>query len=237
MEINAFLIIVAVILIGCVLLGCKKGFVHTVFTMFSLLIVSLLTGLLSPYVGDYVTNHTDIPKSIRNSVEQQIKLKDRVNINESARINEYIDKIDLPEQLRDVIKEKSKKAGDAVAATTAEAANQMIGNIYDRITELIISAIAYVFTFAVVLVIVIVAGLLLDIVAKLPGIKQANTVLGGIIGFVQGYLIVSLLYIIAMAFAATKLGTSVIEMVDNSSVLTWFYEHNIVVNIVFGMLR
>ena len=237
MEINVFLIIVLIILIGCVLLGCKKGFVHTVFTMFSILIITILTGLLSPYVGDYVTNHTDIPKNIRNSVEQKIGLKNKVNLNESGKIDEYIDKIDLPEQLRDVIKEKSKKAGDAVSATTVEATNRMIDNIYDRITELIISAIAYLFTFAVMGVVVLVTWLLLDIVSKLPGIKQANTILGGIMGFVQGYLIVSLLYIAAMAFAVTKLGASVIEMVDNNSILTWFYEHNIIVNIVFGMLK
>ena len=221
MEVNALLIIIALILIGCVILGCKKGFVHTVFTMFSLLIIIFLTGLLSPYVGDYITNHTQVPQRIRSKVEQKVSLKEKVNTYEEVMLNQYIDKIEVPEQLKDVIKDKSKKAGDAVSATTAEASKKMIGNIYDRITEFIVNAIAYLFTLAVVVVIVIVAGLLLDIVAKLPGIKQANTVLGGIVGLAQGYLIVSLLYIAAMAFAATGFGATVIGMVNDNTILTW----------------
>ena len=102
---------------------------------------------------------------------------------------------------------------------------------------MIVSAIAYLFTFAVVGVIVLIAGILLDIVSKLPGIKQANAILGVIVGFVQGYLAVSVVYIAAVAFAATELGASVISQVAESEILTWFYNHNIVVDIVFGMLK
>lgn len=233
MEVNALLIIIVLIIIGCVLLGCKKGFVHTVFTMLSLVIIIFLTGLLSPYVGEYITNHTQVPDRIRSKVEQKISFK----VSQEVSRDRYIDKIEIPDQLKDVIKDKSEKAGDAVSATTTDGSRKMIGSIYDRITEFIVNAIAYLFTLAVVVVVVIVAGLLLDIVAKLPGIKQANTILGGIFGLAQGYLIVSLLYIAAMAFAATGFGSAVIGMVNNNQILTWFYEHNFVVEIVFGMLK
>jgi len=237
MEINALLIIVVIIMAACIVIGVKRGFIHTVFSTFSLLIVVLLTGLLSPYVADYITNHTDVPKSIRSAVEDKIRLEDKINITEDVTLNNYIDKIELPEQLRDLIKDKSKEAGDPASAVSQEASSRMIKTIYDRITELIVSAIAYLFTFAVMEVVVLIAGLLLDIVAKLPGIKQANEILGGITGFVQGYLIVSVLYIAAMAFAASSFGAAVIDMVKENSILTWFYEHNFIVDIVFGMLK
>ena len=145
--------------------------------------------------------------------------------------------MDMPEQLKEVIKEKSQAAGDAFSATTEAASEKLVTGIYDRITDLIVSAIAYLFTFAVVGVIVLIAGILLDIVSKLPGIKQANAILGVIVGFVQGYLAVSVVYIAAVAFAATELGASVISQVAESEILTWFYNHNIVVDIVFGMLK
>ncbi|MEE3499726.1 MAG: CvpA family protein, partial [Ruminococcus bromii] len=151
--------------------------------------------------------------------------------------NDLIDKMDMPEQLKEVIKEKSQAAGDAFSATTGAASEKLVTGIYDRITDLIVSAIAYLFTFAVVGVIVLIAGILLDIVSKLPGIKQANAILGVIVGFVQGYLAVSVVYIAAVAFAATELGASVISQVAESEILTWFYNHNIVVDIVFGMLK
>ena len=234
---NVFLIIVAVVLLGCTALGAKKGFVHTVFTMFSLLIIIILTGVLSPYVADYINDHTEIPGKIHSKVEQKIDLKNKVDVYQRGKISEYLDKIELPDQLKEIIQEKCKSAGDADTSTTAEGAGQMIENIYTRITELIVSAIAYIFTFMVVCVIVLIAGLLLDIASKLPGIKQANTVLGLIMGFVQGYLIVSVLYLAALAFATTSVGTSVIEMVNESEILTWFYANNPVVNLMFGMVK
>lgn len=237
MVINAFLIIVALILIGCTVLGGIKGFVHTIFTMFSLFIIIMLTGVLSPYVADYINGHTDVPKSIHSKVEEKINLKEKISSDSSANRNDLIDKMDMPEQLKEVIKEKSQVAGDAFSATTEAASEKLVTGIYDRITDLIVSAIAYLFTFAVVGVIVLIAGILLDIVSKLPGIKQANAILGVIVGFVQGYLAVSVVYIAAVAFAATELGASVISQVAESEILTWFYNHNIVVDIVFGMLK
>ena len=237
MVINAFLIIVALILIGCTVLGGIKGFVHTIFTMFSLFIIIMLTGVLSPYVADYINGHTDVPKSIHSKVEEKINLKEKISSDSSANRNDLIDKMDMPEQLKEVIKEKSQAAGDAFSATTEATSEKLVTGIYDRITDLIVSAIAYLFTFAVVGVIVLIAGILLDIVSKLPGIKQANAILGVIVGFVQGYLAVSVVYIAAVAFAATELGASVISQVAESEILTWFYNHNIVVDIVFGMLK
>lgn len=237
MVINAFLIIVALILIGCTVLGGIKGFVHTIFTMFSLFIIIMLTGVLSPYVADYINGHTDVPKSIQSKVEEKINLKEKISSDSSANRNDLIDKMDMPEQLKEVIKEKSQAAGDAFSATTEAASEKLVTGIYDRITDLIVSAIAYLFTFAVVGVIVLIAGILLDIVSKLPGIKQANAILGVIVGFVQGYLAVSVVYIAAVAFVATELGASVISQVAESEILTWFYNHNIVVDIVFGMLK
>jgi len=237
MVINAFLIIVAVLLIGFTILGGVKGFVHTVFTMFALFIIIMLTGVLSPYLAGYIENHTEIPGRIHLKVEEKLDLKGKIRLDTSTNRNDLIDMIEVPDQLKTIIKDKSQQAGDAFSATTEEASAKLVTAIYDRITELIISAIAYLFTFAVVGVIVLIAGLLLDIISKLPGIKQANAVLGAIVGFVQGYLAVSVLYIAAMAFAATEIGASVISMVDESEILTWFYEHNIVVDIVFGMLK
>lgn len=234
---NVFLIFVGLTLIGFTILGGFKGFVHTIFTMFSLFLIILLTGVLSPHVADYINNHTEIPKRIHSKVEEKIKLKDKVTPGSSSNRDELIDALDAPEQLKQVIKDRSQKAGDAFSATTEEASKKLMTSIYDRITELIVNAIAYLFTFAVVGVIVIITGLLLDVVAKLPGIKQANTILGAVIGLLQGYLVVSLIYVLATAFGATAFGSGIIGMVAESDILSWFYEHNIVVDIVFGMFK
>ena len=238
MVINAFLIIVALILIGCTVLGGIKGFVHTIFTMFSLFIIILLTGVLSPYVADYVKGHTDIPKSINSKVEEKLQFKEKVrNTEKVVSAKDLLKDVNMPDQIKTLIQDEYQKLSGKFSATAESEAEIYIDGLYDEITGLIISAIAYLFTFAVVGVIVLIAGILLDIVAKLPVIRTANAILGVIVGFVQGYLAVTVLYIAAMAFAATELGASVISQVAESEILTWFYEHNPIVDILFGMLK
>ena len=234
---NVFLIFVGLTLIGFTILGGFKGFVHTIFTMFSLFLIILLTGILSPHVADYINNHTEIPKRIHSKVEEKINLKEKIKSGMATKRDDLIDSINAPEQLKNLLKEKSEKAGVDRSATTESDSKSLIDSIYDRITELIVNAIAYLFTFAVVGVIVIITGLLLDVVAKLPGIKQANTILGAVIGLLQGYMVVSLIYVLATAFGATAFGSGIIGMVAESDILSWFYEHNIVVDIVFGMFK
>ncbi len=234
---NVFLIFVGLTLIGFTILGGFKGFVHTIFTMFSLFLIILLTGVLSPHVADYINNHTEIPKRIHSKVEEKINLKEKIKSGMATKRDDLIDSINAPEQLKNLLKEKSEKAGVDRSATTESDSKSLIDSIYDRITELIVNAIAYLFTFAVVGVIVIITGLLLDVVAKLPGIKQANTILGAVIGLLQGYMVVSLIYVLATAFGATAFGSGIIGMVAESDILSWFYEHNIVVDIVFGMFK
>ena len=242
MVVNAFLIIVAAVIIVCILIGAKKGFVQTVFTMFSLFIIVILTAVLSPYVSGYITEHTQIPSNIKTKIEKKIDLEGKIRESEESltisTTENVIDLIDIPEQLKDLVKEKGKEAGKLLASDTKDPKKtEIVNNIYDWITELIVDAIAYLFTFAVLLVVFLVAGLLLDIISKLPVIRQANTILGAIMGFVQGYIIVSIMYIASLAFSSVSLGASVIEMVNESSLLTTFFDHNPIVDIVFGMLK
>ena len=83
MVINAFLIIVALILIGCTVLGGIKGFVHTIFTMFSLFIIIMLTGVLSPYefIGAVINRRLpnpfmpDAPQRIAMDTSQKLPIR------------------------------------------------------------------------------------------------------------------------------------------------------------------
>ena len=104
--------------------------------------------------------------------------------------------------------------------------------VYDGLAEMIVGAISYMITFAVASLVVLVLGLLLDIAAKLPGIRQMNKLLGGLMGFAQGYLVISLIYVVAVAFASTEFGSGILEMISRNSLLTWIYGNNFVVDIL-----
>lgn len=232
---NLYLILVLIIMLACIVFGYIRGFIRTVYSMCALAIIIILTAVLSPYVKVYIEKNTGIPATIESGLEQKIDLKGKIDEKTDTKYTDYVDKIDLPEQLRDVIKEKGRKAGEEVDSYVDRVSDELVSSVYSNLTEMIVSAIAYLFTMAVISVVVLVIGLLLNIVEKLPVIKQLNKVLGIAAGFVQGYLYISVFYLAALAFGATGIGSSLLEMVNRNAVLSWLYDYNPVVKFVMSL--
>lgn len=232
MQVNIFLIVVLAIIAVCTIIGYARGFIKTVFSMAAMLIMLILTVILSPYVKTYIRENTKLPEKVYSGVEEKFNLSEKFEVDATGKMTDYVDTLGLPDKLNEVILEKAKESGEAVDEGLSLARDEAVSSIYKQITDIVLSAIAYVFTFAVVGVIMVVAGLLLNIMEKLPVIKQMNKLLGLLIGFLQGYLVISLLYVIATALGATGFGSGILEMVGESSVLSFIYDHNFIVNFV-----
>lgn len=222
-------------MLACIIFGYMRGFIRTIYSMCALAVIIVLTAVLSPYVKVYIEKNTGIPASITSGLEQKIDLKSKIDEKTDTKYADYVDKIEIPDQLKDVIKEKGRKAGKNVDSYVDQVSDELVSSIYTNLTDMIIGAIAYLFTMAVISVIILVIGMLLNIVEKLPVIKQLNKVLGIAAGFVQGYLYISVLYLAALAFAATALGNSLMEMVNSNAFLAWLYEYNPVVKFVMSL--
>lgn len=235
MGINIFLIVVLIVLAVCTIVGYYRGLIKTIFSMAAMLVILILTVILSPYVKTYIRENTKLYDKVYSQVEEKFQLEDKQETgipDGGENIPEYVKQLGFPEKMNEKLIDKTILPGNIVEKTITSAKDTIRKAIYDQVTEMILSAIAYIFTFAVVGVIIMVAGLLLNVVDKLPVIKQMNRVLGLIIGFLQGYLIISLLYVLATAFGATSLGAGVLEMVSESPILSFIYNNNIIVNFI-----
>lgn len=232
---NTFLLIVILILAGCTLIGYIKGFVKTVFSMCAMLVVIALTLVFSPYVKTYIEKNTKLPERVNEKVAQKYATEEEINFDVGLELDEYIDKIPIPEQMKEILVTKSRKAGDSLSAGTEAAIEKMKESVRERITDTIISAIAYLFTLAVVSVVVMVAGLLLNIVSKLPVIRKLNKFLGTVAGFVEGYVVISVYYMAVTALGVTEFGSSMLQMLSESPFLTWLYANNPIINIIMKL--
>lgn len=232
---NTFLLIVILILAGCTLIGYIKGFVKTVFSMCAMLVVIALTLVFSPYVKTYIEKNTKLPDRVNEKVSQKFATEEKMDFDAGLELDEYIEKIPIPEQMKDILVTKSRKAGDALSAGTEAAIEKMKESVWNRITDTIISAIAYLFTLAVVSVVVMVAGLLLNIVSRLPVIRKLNKFLGTIAGFFEGYVVVSVYYMAVTALGVTEFGSSMLQMLSESRFLTWLYANNPIIDIIMKL--
>lgn len=245
--ISWFLIVAAVILVGLTILGAVRGFVHTIFVTFGLVIIIVLTMIFNPYIKSFIKENTDMEQRVKRKVAEKLDLENKFadNLVNEWDVGKFLEKIELPEKIKSSIREstsassiyiKDIKTSDE-SETRKERSRKSIDLIYDSLTDLIIGAMAYLVTFAIGSLIVLVLYLLLGLASKLPVLRTMNGLLGGIFGFLQGYLVLSLIYVIAVAFGSTEFGMSILEQIKGNEILTWFYGHNIVVDLLMSMFK
>lgn len=245
--ISWFLIAAAVVMVALTVIGAIRGFVHTIFVTFGLIIIIVLTMIFNPYIKSFITENTDVAQRVKRKVAEKLDLENKYSENLASEwdVGTFLGKIELPDKIKSSIREATSASSMAIkdikakneAETRKERSKKAIDLIYDSLTDLIMGAIAYLVTFAVASLIVLVLYLLLGLASKLPVLRTMNGLLGGICGFIQGYLVLSLIYVIAVAFGSTDFGMSILEQIKGNSILTWFYGHNIVVDLLMSMFK
>lgn len=72
----------------------------------------------------------------------------------------------------------------------------------------------------------------LNILAKLPILKSMNKICGLLVGFLEGILVLWIIFAVAYAISATPPGVWIEEKAMENSFLTFLYENNLVSHII-----
>lgn len=87
---NWLLIVVCVILFFCTIDGYRKGFVHVLISLLSIVLTIILVGVVNPYISDFLINKTPLYNSINERVitmlEQQEKKEGQPNTEDPTEI-------------------------------------------------------------------------------------------------------------------------------------------------------
>lgn len=231
---NWLLIIIAAVIIGNVIWGFKKGFMRVALSLVSWIIVLVACYVATPVAADIIIDNTPLAAAIQETVTKQLnEAVDEVvgGVAESLD-NEAIAEIEakLPEQLRDAILGENESFGDLITSK---------GEIEVDTTGLANSA-AYLIGLVVVLILtriaLIVVEKILGLVAKLPLIGQADTLLGIAAGALKGLVWSWVVLTVIAMLAYTGINTSLIALVNESGVLVWLYEHNPILMVISSVL-
>jgi len=68
----------------------------------------------------------------------------------------------------------------------------------------------------------------LNLIAKLPLLRQINTVAGLAAGVAEGLLLVWILFVILTMFAGTEFGSEAMSMIAENPLLDFLYKNNMV---------
>lgn len=101
-----------------------------------------------------------------------------------------------------------------------------------RLTEIIFKAIVYVVLFIIVFIVLKIASLALDIISKLPVVKQANQVGGLMVGLVEGLFAVWLMFLVITALGSMSWASEALVEIGSNPVLTFLYDINPIIRIL-----
>ena len=93
---------------------------------------------------------------------------------------------------------------------------------------MIINAIAFVISLILAIIGLIVLCFALNLLTKLPLLKQVNTTAGLAIGLVEGVLVVWILFVILTMFAGSEFGSKALALISENPLLNFLYKNNLV---------
>jgi len=230
---NAVLdIIIVAIIIICIALGYRNGFVKTVMNFLAFIIAFVMAKTFSPPLSAYFYSGYIKPNFVAR-VAADIESFLTRNIN----LDSLVQNPNPPDNFVSMLKgygvdlpDVQKWVGDA----TSKGASELNEYVANNLVEPVAQGISYFLAFMAILLASI---LLLKIITalinrafRLPVLNQINKIGGIILGFFYGlvlsYIFVYLSYYVFPYLAAnTSLG-SVPEMIDSTIFFKWFYEHS-----------
>lgn len=225
--------------------GFRKGFVRKLAAMLSLVLSIALVSAFLPYITDFLKEHTPVYSCIVQQCERAVERQASGLLPEKAaagsadgqekplgkltRIEQtaLIDQLPLPKQLKELLLDYNNEEGYQ---------GLRVSGFQDYLVNFIATGILNVAAF---LVSVIVVQLLLwavftvlNVMANIPVIRMVNRIAGLLLGLLQWLFLAWLFFLILSMFSGTEAGLVLMNMVEQSELLSMLYESNLFLRIV-----
>ena len=225
---NWLLILVLVVFVACAMNGRRRGFIKTVFTLFSTIVALILTMWISPVVSKQVQNNDKIMGSVTENVSKVIKFKD-MGDKKSDQVN-FIDKLPLPKTMRNTLLKNNNT--DSYGAMAVDNFKDYVSNAIARI---IINAAVFLLIMLIITIGLAVLCQALNIISKLPIINGLNKTAGLFAGLIHGVIIIWIGCIFLTMLSSTNLGQEMFKQINESPFLGTIYNNNLLLNFIVNL--
>lgn len=225
---NWLVVTVLVILGGCAIYGRYRGFIKTVFTLFSTIIALSLTMWVSPMVSKEVQKNDKIMSFVTENVANAVKTKEK-NKNVSEQIN-YIDKMQLPKAMKNTLIENNNTEMYKVMAVKS-----FQDYISASIARVVVNAAVFIVIMLVIFISMAILCEALNIISKLPLLNGLNKTAGLLAGLLQGIIVIWIGCIVLTVFSGTEFGHTIFTMMNENQFLSIIYNNNLFLKFIMNL--
>ena len=192
----------------------KKGLVKLAVGLIAVLVAIILSVILYKPVSNLIIKNTGIDKKIENIIIENFSA-DTTDSGETK----YVGVIDYLE----------KYAKDTANKTQNEIVYETAGTMAVKITNIVVLLAIFIIIRAILLLLTFIS----DIITSLPLIKQFNEVGGVVYGIIKGLLIVYVILAIVFLIIMMSGKGTLSEIISSSYITKFFYNNNILLNMIF----
>ena len=201
-------IVVLILLILGVIIGFKQGMINVIFGLIGIILAILLSLVFYKSFVKHVMPLTGIDQKIHTFVTEKLTMAEEEG------------------------KEFNVPAPFQNALGVSVIINQATSPIADKLTNFLLNAIGIVLMFVLFSIIITIIRLILNAIAKLPGLNLINRLAGGILGLVRTYVMILILFAIISIFSFMDQLTVITDAIENSKYAKQMYDTNPVVKIL-----
>lgn len=225
------IVILAIILVSA-WVGMRKGFIYTMFKIFSFFLSAILAVKTYPYAAKILTQ-TSLYGNIKNAIFNKLMIQQQAQTPKldgqakEAAANAIINNLKLPSFLKSMIEKGLPNPSTLVDV------NKIVDAISIQLTNIVIDMLALILIYIVIRICLFLLRHILQGIAKLPVFKQLDKVGGLSFGAVQGLLTVYIILTVVMLFNSAQAFKGIYEAINSSTVAKYFYENNFIVDWMF----
>ena len=223
MAIDWLLIVVIAILVIFTMHSYRRGFIKSALSMTLFVITIFLANIVNPYVTEYIMEKTPVYENIKEKCMEIYTPEKQESISVAGSDEEIINSYPIAEILKEkIIKDNNPEIYNMLDVERIEE------YIAAYIAKTIISSASYVITFILVSIFLRMVTVALDIITKLPVLKEINQMVGAVLGLAQGLIVVWVLFVAAEMLATTSFGISVQQQISGNVILKFISDNNII---------
>lgn len=229
---NWLVIVVFVILIASAFCGYRKGFLRMAYSLVAWIVIFVFVSWSTPYIADYLTEHTAIPEKIAEKCEERLQAAAEEKIQQEGQNaqSEALDSLGL--NLPSALLEKMQQyAGGAAADVVAHSG--IYSEIAEVLAEYAVRAIAGVTAFVVAVIFSAVIGQALGLISKIPIIHGVNQGIGLVAGVLYGMILIWIGMCLLALCGGSETGKLLYSYVQENAILLYIYDNNPIIRFFF----
>ena len=207
------IILVAIIALN-IFICYKKGLVKLAVGLIAFAAAIILALILYKPVSNLIIENTEIDENIEQAIIN--------NFSGDTQENEEVRYVSVLDYLQ-------KYVDDAVNKTQTEIVTQTAGMMAVKI----INVLVLIGIFIIVRAVLVLLTFISDIITSLPILKQFNEVGGILYGAIKALLIIYVVLAIVFLIICYTNNSTISEAINSSYITRFFYDHNLLLNIIF----